>query len=170
MRWCRVKSRDSQKRCYHATIIAFHVTFIVTLAKYLLANGEPARAIQVLDGIDDVGRITQDKSLKQLMIRAEAYAELRNWDAAMSAVESGMDMIILGVTGAIEGVFHHAQGECLRHKYLVAAQREYAKAISFYVAGGQLERAEALAKEHFVEPAKIAHNLEFHETEWNNYS
>lgn len=155
------------KRSTAAMKIGFANDNRFTLAKYLLANGEPARAIQALDGIADVGRITQDKTLKQLMIKAEAYAELRNWDEAMAAADSGMDMIIPGVTGAIEGVFHHVKGECLRHKDPVVAEREYAKAISFYVAGGQLERAESLAKEHFVEPAKLLHDLGVHESERN---
>jgi tetratricopeptide (TPR) repeat protein len=151
-------------RATAAMKIGFANDVRLALAKYLLANGEPSRAIHFIDAMTDVGRITQSRTLNQLMLKAEAFAELRKWDEAMAAAESGLDMIIPGVTGAIEGVFHHVKGECLRHKDPVVAEREYAKAISFYVAGGQLERAELLAKEHFDEPAKLLHDIEIHES------
>ena len=79
-------------------------------------------------------------------------------------------MIIPGDTGAIEGLFHQVRGECLRHKDPIVAEREYAKAISFYISDGQVERAEELAKEHFVAPAKLVYDLELHESTRNKLS
>ena len=142
----------------------------LTLAEYHLAHDDPFRAISTLGTLTEVGRITQAEMLRQLSIKAEAYMKLRNWDEAIAAANEGLDMIIPGDTGAIEGLFHQVRGECLRHKDPIVAEREYAKAISFYISDGQVERAEELAKEHFVAPAKLVYDLELHESTRNKLS
>jgi tetratricopeptide (TPR) repeat protein len=147
------------KRAEAGERIGFANKSRITLAQYHLDNSDPYRALSTINAMTDTGEEMQATTLSQLIIKSKAYMEIRNWDEALTAADAGLEMIIPGVTGAIEGVFHHVKGECLRHKDPVTAQREYAKAISFYISGGDLEQAEKLANEHFVEPTKLVYEL-----------